>query len=519
MAALAAVGGGLVAAAQPSLAASLAPITGAGSTWSYPAIHSWIDNLSGQGLAIVYQPNGSNAGRTFFAGGQADFAASELPYGVQDGSNTDLPPGRGYTYVPDTAGAVTFAYNLTVNGQRLTGLRLSGATIAAIFTDKITRWNDPMIAADNPGVALPAIGITPVVRTDSSGATWNFTEWMAATQGSSWNAYCQQTGRSPCGPTSSYPILPSSGMIGQPGDPGVAVYVAQSSSNGAIGITESSWAQEEGLPVANVLNAAGYYTAPTPANVGVSLLAARVDTNPGDPLDQTADLSPVYTDPDPRTYELSYYSYLIVPTDLSNGMTTDKGYTLGIFGQYLLCQGQQQVDALGYAALPINLVEDGFAQLANVPGADVPTTTAAILAGCANPTFSSDGTDTLAQTDPFPPACDQQGADPCVPLGVTFGAVATTTALVASPNPATGGQAVTLTAGVAPASGSAAPTGSVVFSIGGTAIGAPVTLNSSGIASTTTTFATPGARATVGDVHADRPDRVRPLDRHAQPER
>ena len=154
-----------------------------GSTWSYPAIHSWIDNLSGQGLAIVYQPNGSNAGRAFFAGGQADFAASELPYGVQDGSNTDLPPGRGYTYVPDTAGAVTFAYNLTVNGQRLTGLRLSGATIAAIFTDKITRWNDPMIAADNPGVALPAIGITPVVRTDSSGATWNFTEWMAATAG------------------------------------------------------------------------------------------------------------------------------------------------------------------------------------------------------------------------------------------------------------------------------------------------------------------------------------------------
>ena len=184
-----------------------------------------------------------------------------------------------------------------------------------------------------------------------------------------------------------------------------------------------------------------------------------------------------------------------MPTGLTDLMTTDKGYTLGIFGQYLLCQGQQQVDALGYAALPINLVEDGFAQLANVPGADVPTTTAAILAGCANPTFSSDGTDTLAQTDPFPPACDQQGADPCVPLGVTFGAVATTTALVASPNPATGGQAVTLTAGVARASGSAAPTGSVVFSVGGTAIGAPVTLNSSGIASTTTTFATPGAEA------------------------
>jgi phosphate ABC transporter phosphate-binding protein len=495
VAALAAVCGGLVAAAQPSLAATPAPITGAGSTWSYPAIHSWIDNLSGQGLSILYTPSGSTSGLVYFAGGQSDWAASELPYGEPDGANTVPPPGRGYTYVPDTAGAVTFAYNLTVNGQRLTGLRLSGATIAAIFTGNITEWNDPMIAADNPGVALPATQITPVVRSDGSGATWAFTSWMAATQGSSWDAYCQQVGRSPCSPTSTYPVLVGSQMLAQAGDPGVATYVAQPSSNGAIGIMESSWAQAEGLPVANVLNAAGYYTAPTAANVGVSLLAAQVDSDPGDPLYQTADLSPVYADPDPRAYELSYYSYLVVPTDLSTGMTTDKGYTLGTFGQYALCQGQQQVDALGYAALPINLVEDGFAQLARIPGAQVPTTTAAILAGCANPTFSADGTDTLAQTDPFPPACDQQGADPCVPLGVTFGAVATTTALVASPNPATAGGPVTLTAGVAPASGSTAPTGSVVFSVGGTAVGAPVPLNSSGIASTTTTFATAGTEA------------------------
>jgi ABC-type phosphate transport system substrate-binding protein len=214
VAALAAVCGGLVAAAQPSLAASLVPISGAGSTWSYPAIHSWIGNLTGQGLSINYQQTGSAAGRVLFGDGSVDWAASEIPYGVQDGNNYDPPPARGYTYVPDTAGAVTFAYNLTVNGQRLTGLRLSGATIAAIFTDKITMWNDPMIAADNPGVALPAIGIIPVVRTDSSGATWNFTEWMAATQGSSWNAYCQQVGLSPCGPTSTYPIVPGTEMIG-----------------------------------------------------------------------------------------------------------------------------------------------------------------------------------------------------------------------------------------------------------------------------------------------------------------
>jgi hypothetical protein len=74
----------------------------------------------------------------------------------------------------------------------------------------------------------------------------------------------------------------------------------------------------------------------------------------------------------------------------------------------------------------------------------VPTTTAAILAGCANPTFSSDGTDTLALTDPQPPACDQQGASPCITIGVNFGPTATTTLMSASPSPATAGQPVTL---------------------------------------------------------------------------
>jgi phosphate ABC transporter phosphate-binding protein len=493
--ALAAVCGGLVAMAQPSSAASFAPVTGAGSTWSYPAIHTWIDSLDEQGVAINYTPNGSASGQVFFAGGQADWAASELPYGVQDGNNTDPPPARGYTYVPDTAGAVTFAYNLTVNGQRMTGLRLSGATIAAIFTDKITMWNDPMIAADNPGVTLPATAIIPVVRSDSSGANWNFTQWMAATQGSSWNAYCQQVGFSPCAPRSTYPVLPGSNMISQPGDGGVTALVSQPTANGAIGITEYSFALAAGLPVANVLNEAGYYTAPTPGNVGVSLLAAQVDANPSDPLYQSENLSQVYTDPDPRTYELSYYSYMIMPTDLSDGMTTDKGYTLGTFGQYLLCQGQQQVDPLGYAALPINLVEDGFAQLARIPGADVPTTTAAILQGCDNPTFSSDGTDTLALTDPQPPTCDQQGTSPCITIGVTFGPTATTTLMSASPSPAAAGQSVTLAAGVAPVSGTATPTGTVQFWIGGTAIGAPVPVDASGVATTTTTFTAAGTDA------------------------
>jgi ABC-type phosphate transport system substrate-binding protein len=310
-------------------------------------------------------------------------------------------------------------YNLQVNGRRVTNLRLSGKTAADIFTNKVAFWDDPEIKADNPQLALPHMQITPVVRSDSDGATAVFTQWMLATNPSKWQAYCAVVGRTPCTPTATYPVQQGTAMIAQSGDPGVATYVASPSSNGSIGYVPYSWALQEGFPVAKVLNAAGYYTAPTPDNVGVSLLGAQLNA------DGTADLSPVYAGTDPRTYELSYYSYMIVPTDLSNGMSTSKGSTLGVFGQYALCRGQQEVDVLGYAALPINLVEAGFAQLAKIPGASVPTTTAAILASCDNPTFSPDGTNTLANDAPMPAACDRQGATQCtgppgtVPLTTT----------------------------------------------------------------------------------------------------
>jgi phosphate ABC transporter phosphate-binding protein len=467
-----------VAASTCTTATPCAPITGAGSTWAYNAIHRWDADMAQFGVTVNYQPNGSSSGRTFFADGQADFAASEIPYGVVDGANTDSPPSRGFAYMPDVAGGLGFMYNLRINGQRVTNLRLSGPVIAGIFTNKITFWDDPEIKADNPQLALPHLEITPVVRSDGDGSTAVFTQWMLATDPSAWRAYCAAVGRSPCTQTSTYPVQAGTAMIGQPGDPGVATYVAQGSSNGAIGYVPYSWALVENFPVAKVLNAAGYYTAPTPANVGVSLLDAQLNA------DGTADLSQVYADTDPRTYELSAYSYLILPTDTTNGMTTTKGYTLGIFGQYALCRGQQQVNELGYAALPINLVENGFAQLAKIPGASVPTTTAAILASCDNPTFSPDGTNTLADDAPMPAACDQQGATQCT------GPTGTVIALTASPDPATADQAVTLTATVT--AGTSVSAGSVQFEVGATAIGPPVAVDSSGVATTTTTFPAAG---------------------------
>ncbi len=412
----------ILAPMQPALAATYVSISGAGSTWSYNAIHEWITDVAQFGMTVNYSDVGSTTGRSDFGQGTVDWAASEIPYGVQDGTNYDPPPSRGYAYMPDTAGGTTFMYNLNSGTQRIVNLRLSGAVIAGIFTNKITMWNDPAIVADNPCptaansstcLALPPLRIIPVVRSDGSGATADFTQWMLATQSADWQAYCQAVGRNPCTQTSSYPVQPGTAMVGQSGDLGVSGYVSQQGANGAIGYVEFSYALETGFPVALVLNAAGYYTEPTAENVAVSLLQAQINTDKGSADYLTENLSNVYTDTDPRTYELSSYSYMILPTDTSFGLTSAKGYTLGAFGSYLLCQGQQQVDQLGYSALPINLVEDGYAQLQQIPGNQVATATSSFIQSCNNPTFSTNGTNTLADDDPQPPVCDKQGTTQC----------------------------------------------------------------------------------------------------------
>jgi phosphate ABC transporter phosphate-binding protein len=399
----------------PASAASFVPISGSGSTWSYNAIHAWQGNVAQYGMVVNYAGVGSTVGRNQYRDGTVDWAASDIPYGVQDGNNFDPPPSRSFAYMPDTAGGTTFMYNLNIGTTRVTNLRLSGENIAKIFTGVLTRWNDPAIAADNPGLTLPAIKIVPVVRSDGSGSTAQFTQWMIATEGQYWTAYCEKVGRSPCTQTSAFPVLNNSGMVGQPGDLGVAGYVRQAQAVGTIGYVEYSYAIQAGFPVAKVLNKAGYYTEPTAGHVAVSLLQAQINMDQSNPNTYlTQNLSQVYVNGDPRTYELSSYSYMVLPTSTANGFNSNKGYTLGEFGKYALCQGQTQVNALGYSALPINLVEAGFAQLQKIPGAVVPTATVDIIRGCNNPTFSTDGTNTLAKNDPQPQACDRQGPTQCV---------------------------------------------------------------------------------------------------------
>src|SRR5262249_6686585 len=187
-------------------------------------------------------------------------------------------------------------------------------------------------------------------------------------------------------------------------------YVAQSYAEGAIGYVNYSYALNQGFPVAKMLNAAGYYTEPTPENVAVSLLKAQINTDASSDQYLTQQLDGVYSDADPRTYPLSSYSYLILPTKVQGNFTTDKGKTLGAFSYFAMCQGQQQSASLGYSPMPINLVQASFDQIKKIPGV-VPENIS--VASCNNPTFSADGHNVLADKAPQPQACDKQGPTQC----------------------------------------------------------------------------------------------------------
>ena len=388
-------------------AAGYVPISGSGSTWSQNALDQWRRNVNNlYGMTVNYSGNGSTSGRNDFRAGQVDFAVSEIPYGLSDGGVLDPLPQRSFGYMPIVAGGTSFMYNLKIGTKRVANLRLSGDTITKIFTQVIKSWDDPAIKADNPGLTLPARKIVPVVRSDGSGATAQFTAWMASQYGSQWDAYCRRAGRTviPCGFTSFYPT--TNDMVSKAQSQGVAGFVAQDSSEGAITYVEYSYARNSGFPVAKVLNKANYYVEPTAGSVAVALLQAKLHP------DLTQDLSQVYINADPRTYPLSSYSYMIIPKDTSNNFNPEKGRTLSDFDYYFLCEGQQQADSLGYSPLPINLVQSAIDQVNQIPGA-TKKLDRNNLAGCHNPTVSPTGGNLIAQTAPQPQACDLKGATQC----------------------------------------------------------------------------------------------------------
>lgn len=311
--------------ATPALATTT--LNADGSSWAGPAIEKWRTDVANQGINLNFAPNGSAAGRINWENGSDDFTASDVPFRTQrdtgasgsvagSGAADAENPVYGYSYVPITAGGTAFMYNLVVAGKQVTDLRLSPDTLVGIFTGAITSWDDPRITQDY-GRQLPRLPITPVVRSDGSGATAQFTRWMEHTHQTQWDAYCKSVNNVSCGDyTEFYP--PSGRMIAQSGSDQVAHYIEAPSDSGAIGYDEYAFALTSGWPVVKVLNPAGYYTLPTASNVAVALTAAKIrgvddNTSPNDPNFLQQDLDGVYSNGDPRSYPISSYSYLIVP--------------------------------------------------------------------------------------------------------------------------------------------------------------------------------------------------------------
>lgn len=413
-AALAAVLALTLITAKGAEAISYTPINGAGSTWSANALYQWARDVQQNGLTVNYNSTGSSDGRKQFINGTVDFGISEIPFQTHptDGSYPENPT-RPYAYMPIVAGGTSFMYHLQVGNTRITDIRLSGETVAKMFTGAITSWADPEITRDY-GTQLPAIPVTPVVRADGSGTTAQFTLWMSREYPSIWNAFCaRESLPTPCGLTSQYPTQGTS-AVAKSGSVDQANYVAAPYANGTIAYIEYSYAlyTPPGWPVVSLLNAAGYYVQPTQYDVAVALTRARIDEDRSSADYLTQILDGVYTNPDARAYPLSSYSYMILPTTTAAPFTTAKGLTLSTFANYFLCQGQQKAGPLGYSPLPVNLVQAGFAQIRRIPGATAEQTD---LSACNNPTF--DPTDLsknkLAEEAPQPAACQRDTAPRC----------------------------------------------------------------------------------------------------------
>ena len=374
----------LVTPTTAAHADAFVPISGSGSTWAQNAVDFWRrDVATDSGMTVSYSGAGSAAGLSDFSRENVDFAISDVPYGVDESLT---PPSTPYASLPVVGGGLALAYNLWVDGHPFHDLRLSGNAVAGIFSGTITRWDDPLLRADNPGAALPAQAITPVVRGDATATTLELTRWMTSEHSDVWSG----------GASTLFPVA-GPAFHSQNGSLGVAGYVAQSYGRGAITYVENRYAYTSGLPTAKILNAAGYYVAPTPEAVSIALGGATPD----------AIGTGVWRHPDARAYPLSTVTSMIVPMQPTRVFTAEKGRTLSRFVQHALCRGQQKAAGLGNAPLPLGLVQSASSVIAGIPG----SAGAIDRDACANPTFVPGDTATdslLLRSAPMPPDSDKR---------------------------------------------------------------------------------------------------------------
>ena len=334
-------------------------VNGSGSTFVSNFIEQCkADVKKSLDINIAYQPVGSGAGRSGFINGTTDFGASDVAF-----TDTELPKVKGkFVYIPLTIGGIAVIYRL----PGVTELKLSAQTTAKIFAGTIAKWNDEAITRENPGVTLPSETIRVVVRSDSSGTSNVFSDYLASAGKGAWTKGAQST----------FPIPAGSG-IAQKGSDGVTNYLAD---QGNFGITyaETSFATERKLGIAKIINTAGNAVLPDAANVTAAMGDAAIND------DGTLLLNFNTTKPD--AYPISTTAYLIAPVAID----AKKGDVLRAFLTYALGGCQEKAKAVGYAPLPKNLVDLSQKALALVnpgsaPSPTVPGAAAPAAAATTNP--------------------------------------------------------------------------------------------------------------------------------------
>ena len=305
-------------------------LTGAGATFPYPMYSKWFNDYALKtGVKINYQSIGSG-------GGVRQISEQTVDFGATDGPMNDEELGRArggkILHIPTVMGADVVVYNLAELKQPL---KLNGMLIADIFLGKVTKWNDARIATENRGVALPATDIVVVHRSDGSGTTYIWTDYLSAVS-PDWAA----------GPGKGKDVKWPVGLGGK-GNEGVAGQVKQ--LPGSIGYVELIYARQNKLAFAHVKNAAGNYVEPSIG--GVTAAAAAVAK--GLPKDTDFRVS-IVNAPGKDAYPISSLTWLLVYEQQANG---EKGKKLVDFLKWMLADGQKDAAALDYAPLPPAIVK------------------------------------------------------------------------------------------------------------------------------------------------------------------
>ena len=315
-------------------------LNGSGSTFALPIISAWSTEYKTlAGVQINYQGTGSGAGINAIIAKSLDFGATDAPLNAtQHSQNPSL------LTIPESLGAVTLAYNVPGVPAHV---NMTPPIIAGIYLRIITNWDDANISAANPGVTFPNLAIIPVHRSDASGTTFCFTNYLSVVN-STWHTTIG-TAKSVSWP---------SGEIGAQGNPGVASVVQ--GQHGAIGYVELAYSLQNNLAYAKVQNAAGNYILPSLNSTAAA--AAAVANTPGALPAGNGDWSHVSivnaTGAD--SYPIATFTYLLVYQELNvypNGaMTQATAQALVSFLWWAVHDGQTTAARLSYVPLPATVL-------------------------------------------------------------------------------------------------------------------------------------------------------------------